>query len=112
MRSSGPSAPTRSSDEDRRRFPDRAALLDPNDARFVTGSGEDRKQARAEWHRQRFIAQVMRSALPEIPRSNLQPLRFGTLEDTTSGELYRARRSDDARSPHPACARNVSGKAE
>ena len=75
-------------------FKDRAALkvlLDPNDERFVTGSEADRKQAREEWHRQRFIADVMRSDLVEIPRSNLEPFRYRTLEDTTTGTFYQPR---------------------
>jgi hypothetical protein len=76
-------------------FRDRAALtaaLDPSHPKYVTGSEEDRKQARAEWHRQRFIADVMRSNLPEIPRSDLKQLPFGQLEDTRNGTFYRPRR--------------------
>ena len=34
----------------------------------------------------------MRSGLEEIPRSNLEPFRFGTLEDTTTGTFYQPRR--------------------
>jgi transposase len=87
-------------------FRDRAAmntLLDPADPKYVTGSEEDRKQARAEWHRQRFIAEVMRSSLPEIPRSNLQPLRFGTLEelvDVPASLTCDGRRSSGQRGKH------------
>ena len=75
-------------------FIDRAALtelLDPASPRFVTGSEDDKKQAREEWRRQRFIADVMRSDLTEIPRSNLEPFRYRTLEDTTTGTFYEPR---------------------
>jgi hypothetical protein len=76
-------------------FKDRAALtelLDPTSPRFITGSEADQKQARDEWRRNRYVAEVMRSDLEEIPRSNLKPLRYGTLEDTTTGTFYRPRR--------------------
>ena len=66
--------------------------LDPSDARFAIGTEEDRKRARAEWHRQRFIAQVMRSGLEEIPRSDVEPFKFGLVEDTRNGRFYRRRR--------------------
>lgn len=56
------------------------ALLDPTAAVFVTGTEEDRKQARDDWHRQRFVRQVMSSNLPEIPRSSLTFHRFGIVE--------------------------------
>ena len=69
-----------------------SALLDPADQRYVTGSPEDRKRARDEWHRHRYAAQVMRSDLEEIPRADLAPLRFGVVEDTRTGAFYRPRR--------------------
>ena len=75
-------------------FKDRAALtklLDPASPRFVTGSEDDKKQAREEWRRQRFTADVMRSDLTEMPRSNLQPFRYRTLEDTTTGTFSQPR---------------------
>lgn len=68
-----------------------ATLLDPSDPKYVTGSEEDRQQARAEWHRHRYIAEVMRSDLTEVPRSNLEPFRHRTLEDTTTGTFYQPR---------------------
>ena len=64
--------------------------LDPADARFVTGTAEEQRRARAEWRRARFIAQVMASNLPEIPRADLTSGRFGRLEDTRTGTFYRA----------------------
>lgn len=74
---------------------DRAAariVLDPGDARYVTGSDEDQAKARAEWHRARFTHEVLSSKLEEIPRSRLQPVRGmrGMLEDTDSrdGDYY------------------------
>ena len=67
-------------------------LLDPTDAAFVTGTEEDRKKARDEWHKARFVRQMMSSNLPEIRRSSLAFHRFGIVEDTTDGRLYRARR--------------------
>ena len=68
-------------------------VLDPADARFVTGSEEERAKARAEWHRQRFISQVLGSDLEEIPRARLQPLRGPRLlEDTETGSFYVPRR--------------------
>ena len=76
-------------------FRDRTALttlLDPSHPRSVTGSEEDRKQARAEWHQQRFTAEVMRSGLPEIPRADIAHQRFGVVEDTRNGTFFRARR--------------------
>ena len=66
-------------------------MLDPTDPRYVTGSPEDQKRARADWHRQRYIAQVMGSDL-EIPRADIAPLRFGVVEDTRTGTFYRRRR--------------------
>ena len=66
--------------------------LDPSHARYVTGTPEERERARREWHRQRFIAQVMRSDLEEIPRGDVQAHRFGTVEDTRTGRLFRQRR--------------------
>lgn len=69
-----------------------AAVLDPADARYVTGSEEDKKQARAEWYRARFITEVMRANLEEIPRADLQEHRHLGLEDTRTGEFYVARR--------------------
>jgi hypothetical protein len=66
--------------------------LDPNDARFVVGTEADRKRAREDWHRQRFIAQVMGSGLQEIPRSHVEPFKFGLVEDTRNGRFYRCRR--------------------
>ena len=67
-------------------------LLDPNHPRYVTGTEEDRKQARDEWHRTRYVARVMASSLPEIPRSDIEPLQFGRVEDVRSGTFYRVRR--------------------
>ena len=67
-------------------------FLDPNHARYVTGTPEDRERARREWHRQRFIAQVMCSELEEIPRDDITPHRFGTVEDVRTGRLFRQRR--------------------
>jgi hypothetical protein len=46
-------------------------LIDPADRRFVEGSDEDREAARREWHRQRLVAQVLSSSLPELARSDL-----------------------------------------
>lgn len=69
-------------------------LLDPADPRFVTGSEEDRKRARAEWRRQCFVAAVMNAKLVEIPRGDLAFGRFGILENTRTGDLYRARRGE------------------
>ena len=66
-------------------------LLDPSHARYVTGTPEDRERARREWHRQRFIAQVMRSDLEEIPRDDIQPHRFGSSR-TCDCRLFRQRR--------------------
>ena len=67
-------------------------VLDPADPRFVTGSEEERAQARREWLRARFTHEVLSSKLPEIPRSRLQPVRGlpRTLEDTESrdGDFY------------------------
>ena len=74
---------------------DRAALktlLDPTDPRYVTGSPENRKHARDEWHRARFAGQVMSSQLEEIPRAHITFLRFGQVEDTRTGTFYRRRR--------------------
>ena len=71
-----------------------SALLDPADQRYVTGSPEDRKRARDEWHRHRYAAQVMRSDLEEIPRADLAPLRFGVVEDTRTGAFYRPGATD------------------
>jgi hypothetical protein len=68
------------------------ALLDPTSSRYVEGTEEDRQRARAEWHRQRYIGQVMGSSLEEIPRSDLSFGRFGIVEHVPSGRLYRARR--------------------
>ena len=73
----------------------RAALelaLDPAHSKFVEGSEADRKRARDEWHRHRYIAQVMASDLEEIPRADITPLRFGVVEDTRTGFFYRPRR--------------------
>ena len=73
----------------------RAALelaLDPAHSKFVEGSEADRKRARDEWHRHRYIAQVMASDLEEIPRADITPLRFGVVEDTRTGDFYRPRR--------------------
>ena len=67
------------------------ALLDPADARYVTGSPEDRKRAAEEWHRHRYAAQVMRSDMEEIPRSEVAPFRFGVVR-TRTGSFYRPRR--------------------
>jgi hypothetical protein len=67
-------------------------LLDPADPRYVTGSPEDRKRARDEWHRHKFTAEVMSSGLPEIPRVDIALLRFGMVENTRNGDLYRVRR--------------------
>ena len=74
---------------------DRAAarlILDPADPRYVTGSEEERAEARREWLRARFTHDVLSSKLPEIPRSRLQPVRGlpRTLEDTESrdGDYY------------------------
>ena len=76
---------------------DRAAarmILDPADPKYVTGSEEERKEARQAWYRQRFTAQVMsRDDLEEIPRANLHPLRGPRLlEDTATGAFYVPRR--------------------
>ena len=74
---------------------DRAAarmILDPADARYVTGSEEERTKARQEWLRARFTHQVMSSDLEEIPRANLRPLRGPrVLEDTETGDFYFVR---------------------
>jgi hypothetical protein len=67
-------------------------LLDRADPRYVTGSPEDRKRARDEWHRHKYIAEVMRSGLEEISRAEISPLRFGAVEDTRTGDFYRPRR--------------------
>ena len=74
---------------------DRAAtrlILDPADPRYVTGSEEERVEARREWLRARLTHDVLSSKLPEIPRSRLQPVRGlrGMLEDTESptGDYY------------------------
>jgi hypothetical protein len=75
-------------------FRDRAALatlLDPNARAFVEGSEADIKQAREEWHRHRFVGQVMSSNLPEIPRSSLVFRRFRIVENAEDGRLYRLR---------------------
>jgi hypothetical protein len=69
-----------------------SALLDTADPRHVTGSPEDRQRARDQWHRHRYTAQVMRSDLEEIPRKEIAPLRFGLVEDTSTGAFYRPRR--------------------
>ena len=58
-------------------------MLDPNHARYVTGTPEDRERARREWHRQRFIAQVMRSDLEEIPATTSS--RTGSGRSKTCG---------------------------
>ena len=71
-----------------------AAMLDPADPRFVTGTEQDREAARREWHKQRFLAQLERSSLPEIPRDNLTFGRFGQVEDTTTGRLFRVRHDE------------------
>jgi hypothetical protein len=44
------------------------ALLDPTHPRFETGDEESRQQARAQWHRDRLVAQVLNSPLPELDR--------------------------------------------
>ena len=67
-------------------------FLDPSDARYVTGTPEEREGARREWHRQRFIAQATRSDLEELPRDDIQPHPFGTVEDARTGLLLRQRR--------------------
>jgi hypothetical protein len=69
-----------------------ASLLDPEHPRYVTARQIDRKRARDEWHRHRFVAEVMRANLEEIPRADLEFLRFGTVEDIRTGDLYRLRR--------------------
>jgi hypothetical protein len=71
-----------------------AAMLDPADPRFVTGTEEDREAARREWHKQRFLAQLQRSELPELPLEHLAFGRFGGVEDTRDGRLY-TRRPDE-----------------
>jgi hypothetical protein len=70
------------------------SVLDPSNPIYVTGTEEDRKRARDQWHRDRFVAQVRRSSLPELPRATLAFGRFGIVEDTTDGRLYRARRDE------------------
>jgi hypothetical protein len=68
------------------------ALLDPAHPRYVTGSPEEREQARREWQQHRFTAQVMASNLEEIPRAHLELHRFGVVEDDRTGTFYRPRR--------------------
>ncbi len=70
------------------------SMLDPSNPIYVTGTEEDRKRARDQWHRDRFLAQLLRSSLPEISRASLVDRRFGIVEDTTDGRLYRARRDE------------------
>jgi hypothetical protein len=68
--------------------------MDPTDARFVTGTEESRRQARAEYRRQLRIAVAMKSGLPEFPRSDLGFHKFGVIEDVASGNFYRAIRGE------------------
>jgi hypothetical protein len=68
--------------------------IDPSDARFVTGTAQERQLARAEYRRQLRIAIAMRSGLPEIPRSDLSFLKFGLIEDLASGNFYHAVRGE------------------
>jgi hypothetical protein len=68
-------------------------MLNPTDPVFVVGSPQEQAQARAEWHRQRLIAQLMRADnVKEIPRADLRAFHAGVLEDTRTGEFYRPRR--------------------
>ena len=69
----------------------RSVPRDPTDPIFEVGSLEDREAARREWRLHRYIGEVMRSDLEEIPRSSLIFRRFGIVEDTTSSRLYRVR---------------------
>ena len=84
------------------------ALRDPSDSVFVTGSQEEQATAREEWRRQRFIAELMKSNLPEIPRSRLD---FGrhTITDTATGDLYRACQGELTRPQLHACCRLLLG---
>jgi hypothetical protein len=85
-------------------FKDRAAwktLLDPGDSKYVTGTEADQARARAEWHANRFLAQVMNSDLEEIPRADLQPFRPGMLEDQRTGQLYHLYRGEFIDLAHP-----------
>src|SRR4029453_13996663 len=93
--SSGPTTTPRRHEHENHRGPkDRTALntlLDPPAPRYVTGSPEDRKRARDEWHRHKYIAEVMRSPLEEIPRADISHLPFGVAEDTRTGDFYPPR---------------------
>ena len=52
------------------------------------------KQARREYRRHQKIQMAMRSALPEIPRSDLDFHRFGLIEDRASGNFFHALRGE------------------
>lgn len=64
------------------------ATLDHADPIFVTGTPEQQQQARAEWRRQRFTAEVMKSKLQELPRSVLDFGRY-MITNTKTGHLYQ-----------------------
>jgi hypothetical protein len=69
-------------------------IIDPADARFVTGSPEEIEEARRQWHRQRFAAQVANSALDQLDAADLKPHRFGIVEHAPTGRLYAVRRDE------------------
>jgi hypothetical protein len=79
-------------------------MLHPSDPRFVTGTQEQIAELRREWYRQRFTAQVMRSNLEEIPRSDLASIHTGLLEDVRDGTFYRPRRDEVADLDHTPSA--------
>jgi hypothetical protein len=79
-------------------------MLHPSDPRFVTGTQEQIAEVRREWYRQRFAAQVMRSNLEEIPRSDLASIHTGLLEDVRDGTFYRPRRDEVADLDHTPSA--------
>jgi hypothetical protein len=79
-------------------------MLDPSHPVFVTGTPQEQAQARVEWRRQRFTAQVMRSNLEEIPRSDLASIHTGLLEDVRDGTFYRPRRDEVADLDHTPSA--------
>jgi hypothetical protein len=69
-------------------------MMDPTDARLVTGTPAQMQEARREFRRQQRLHIAMQSTLPELPRSDLAFHKLGLIEDVASGNLYRAARGE------------------